>query len=72
MHFPKRANEVLLFFLFLAARIQECLESVGLPVYVLSNAGKASIKNLTELASNLQIKDVTKSRYLFVNIFCFV
>ena len=48
---------------FLGARIHECLESVGLPVYVLSNAGKASLKNLTELASNLQIKDVTKSRY---------
>ena len=38
------------------------MEGVGLPVYALSNAGKASIKMLTDVAIMLDIKDVNKSR----------
>ena len=54
------------YYKILASRIHECLESIGLPVYVLSNAGKASLKNLTDLACNLEVKDVSKTRF---NIF---
>merc|ERR1712176_1569806 len=34
-----------------AGRLHEILESVGMPAYVLSNAGKASLKNLSDLAN---------------------
>jgi len=45
------------------ARLQNILDFVGLPAHVLSSAGKASLKNLTDLASVLKIKDAQESTY---------